>query len=200
MNAQLVKIDVAADLMNRGIPDIMDMVDGGTLLVRGLTWVWNVARDPHSRDRELRFWRNEVVARGSKDVSVHRRYSSYEIEWVINKILPWQKKTIHAGELDQLFQLRPRTRIDLHDEICGTMMSGRNSYSRDIIAAFLKRRWLASLRSPSPGGEGRDEGGRKYISPDKAKTSHATPKGATLSVNRLGRLMETSSPANSFPK
>ncbi|HEX3857590.1 MAG TPA: hypothetical protein VHY30_09875, partial [Verrucomicrobiae bacterium] len=189
MNAQLVKIDVAADLMNLPVPEIMLRVDGGTLdfsnsklraqIIR-LSWVFNFARDPNSRDRELRLWRPELCAQASKDVSVHRKYNFYELDWVINKILPEKKRTIHAGELDQLFQLRPRTRIDLHDEICGTMMSGRNSYSRDIIAAFLKRRWLASLREAGQCGS--------HLSPDKAKTLHPIPAQAEeATVNRPGR-------------
>ena len=53
-----------------------------------------------------------------------------------------------------VFQIRPRTRIDLHGELAGSLKSGRNQYDREDVATFLQRRWLGSstpksaLRNP----------------------------------------------------
>jgi hypothetical protein len=142
MIAALVKIDVAAARLGWSAAKLFDLVDGGTLIERGFVWVWNLANDPTGIKRDLRFWWPEIDMRASLDTSKHRRFTNYELEWVINKILPASRTNFHAGEVDELFQIRPRTRIDLHDEICGTKLSGRNSYTRDILAAFLERRWL----------------------------------------------------------
>jgi hypothetical protein len=148
MNAQLVKIDVAAATLGWSAGKLFDLVDGGTLLERGFAWVFNLANDREGERRDLRFWLPEISMRASLDTSKHRRFSNYELEWVINKILPATRKNFHAGEVDELFQIRPRTRIDLHDEICGSLRtaigreSGRHFYSRDALAAFLTRRWI----------------------------------------------------------
>lgn len=141
MNAQLVKIDVAADLIGRPVPQIFDLVDGGSLLEKGLAWVFNLANDIKGDRRDLRLWRPELEARRDGDSS---KYSLYRIDWVIARILPETRDRLHAGEVDQLFQIRPRTRIDFGPELNGVMLNGRNFYSRIVVAEFLKHRWLGA--------------------------------------------------------
>jgi hypothetical protein len=133
-----------------------------------------------------------LQAHANPDTAQQRKFSNYEMEWVINKILPPARKSFHAGELDQLFQLRPRTRIDLHAEICGTLLSGRNSYARAVIADFLRRRWLGAVCSrnnfPSlaneachPSALARAAGVNK---PDTSKQTTHAPK-SSVQPNRV---------------
>jgi len=165
VNAQLVKIDVAAADLGRSAAVLFELAEGGAITVgnlfeRGITWVFNLANDPAGDKRDLRFWRPEILARVNPDTTKHRKFSNYELEWVINKILPTSRVNFHAGEVDELFQIRPRTRIDLHSEICGTKLSGRNSYSRELLAAFLTRRWIHAPTNfhPAHVAEERDNG------------------------------------------
>lgn len=171
MNAALVKIDVAAATLGWSAPKLFSLVDGGDLVEQGFVWVFNLANDADGRNRDLRFWWPEIQARAA---ATRNKYVGYEIGWVIDRILPVKRATFHAGEVDQLFQIRPRTRIDLHAELAGTMESGRNFYSRAALAAFLKRRWLGAIHS------------RKTNLPRAAATTHAdtnkqTTHAATLS-------------------
>ena len=188
MNAQLVKIDVAADLLQKSIPEIVDMVDGGTLLLRGLAWVFNVARNPQSRDRELRFWRPELLTRVNGGRS---RFNNWELDWVIDRILPVKKLTIHAGELDQMFQLRPRTRIDFGEELNGAMKGGRNFYSREVLAQFLRRRWLGAIILPARPDQAVNGLGRAVPAAEKvrlvnpASTSSVAASGGNVHPGQL---------------
>ena len=148
MNAALVKIDVAAAHLGWSAAKLFDLVDGGTLLEKGFAWVFNLANDAHGERRDLRFWWPEIEARAKVRAGLSGssgKLASYEIEWVIARILPEKRVNFHAGELDQIFQIRPRTRIDLHAELCGTLNGGRNFYPRPALAAFLQRRWLGAV-------------------------------------------------------
>lgn len=145
MNAQLVKIDVAAASLGWSAAKLFDLVDGGTLLEKGFAWVFNLANDPTGDRRDLRFWFPEVQARANADTSGHGKFSNYEIDWVIAKVLPEKRQHFQAGEVDQLFQIRPRTRIDLHVELNGNLWNGAHTYRRDNLAAFLRRRWLGAV-------------------------------------------------------
>ena len=144
MNVALVKIDVAAAHLGWSADKLFDLVDGGTLLEKGFAWVFNLANDLNGERRDLRFWWPEIQARliGGDSAT---RYSYYELEWVINKILPAKRQNFHAGEVDQMFQIRPRTRIDLHAELSGTLQSGGNFYARPPLFEFLTRRWLGAV-------------------------------------------------------
>ncbi|MEI8289827.1 MAG: hypothetical protein WCH99_10165 [Verrucomicrobiota bacterium] len=143
MNAQLVKIDVAAAQLGWSAAKLFDLVEGGTLLEAGFEWVFNLANDPKGERRDLRFWMYEVAHRADPGSKLQAP-SSYELSGVINTILPPARRYFHAGEVDQLFQIRPRTRIDLHDELAGSLNSGRNQYARADLAAFLKRRHISA--------------------------------------------------------
>lgn len=142
MNAALVKIDVAAVDLHKSIPEILRMVDGGDLVLPGLVFVFNVARDPASRDRELRFWREELLA---VDFAARQNpCARVPFDKALRRILPERITNFHAGQVDELFQLRPRTRIDLHGELrAAGANGGRHFYARTDLAAFLQRRWLA---------------------------------------------------------
>jgi len=162
MNAQLVKIDVAAAQLGWSAAKLFDLVDGGTLLEAGFEWVFNLANDPQGKRRDLRFWMLEVQAR-SNDTKL----AAYELSGVINTILPPARRFFHAGEVDQLFQIRPRTRIDLHDELAGSLNSGRNQYARADLAAFLKRRHLSATKFAT----------KETPTPTQRITSHKSPIG-----------------------
>jgi len=188
MNAQLVKIDVAAADLGIGVRRIEQLVDGGTLLEKGLAWVFNLANDLNGDRRDLRFWRPEIIARSKGNDS---RYSFYQIGWVIGRILPEKRAHFHAGEVDQIFQIRHNTRIDFGAELNGAMRQGRNFYERTTLAAFLERRWLGSVSA------------RKTLSPDKAAPlqSPVGPQRADRnSISRVGNSRSTGSPANSMSK
>ncbi len=147
VNAALVKIDVAAADLGRSVTQIFELVDGGTLLETGLVWVFNLANDASTTRRDLRFWREELLARAAQRAggSHPGKYGHWELDWVIARILPVKRTQFHAGEVDQLFQIRPRTRIDFGAELNGEMKDGRNFYARPVLAEFLKRRWLGAL-------------------------------------------------------
>lgn len=145
MNAALVKMDVAAADLQVGVRVIERMVDGGDLVVRGLVWVFDFANDlDGGTRRELRFWRPELLARANADSTKQHKYANWELDWVIAQILPGRRKTFQAGEVDQLFQIRHNTRLAFGAELNGNLRNGANTYERDNLAAFLKRRWLGA--------------------------------------------------------
>ena len=113
MHAALVKIDVAAVDLRASIRRIEQMVDGGTSAGDGLLWVFNFARRG-GRRRDLRFWRSELLARASGNAANTNRLT---IKEVLAEILPTTRARFHAGEVDQLFQIRPNTRIDDFSEM-----------------------------------------------------------------------------------
>ena len=144
MNAALVKIDVAAAHLGWSASKLFDLVDGGTLIDTGFVWVFNLANDLSGERRDLRWWWPEVEARAVGNT----KFYGYQIDWVIKRILPEKRVNFHADEVDQLFQIRPRTRIDLHAELSGTQSAapgGRHFYARTDLADFLKRRWLGAI-------------------------------------------------------
>jgi|GEM_PF-1974773 len=159
MKPALVKIDVAAAHLGWSAGKLFDLVDGGTLLEKGFAWVFNFANALDGERRDLRFWWPEIEARATGG-NAATKFSSYEIEWVIGRILPEKRVNFAAGEVDQMFQLRPRTRIDFGAELQGNIEhrtsniehpTSANFYARKFLAAFLQRRWLGgvSVRPPS---------------------------------------------------
>jgi len=143
MNPVLVTIDVAAADLGKSVRTICELVDGGTQHVRGLAWVFNVASNPKSRNREMRFWRAELLAHAQGNAAA---YGRFELAQVINLILPEKRANFHAGEVDQMFQFRPSTRIDLHTEIESRREGNRYVYPRATLARFLQRRWLGAAQ------------------------------------------------------
>lgn len=142
MNPQLVKIDVAAADLGKAVAHIFGLVfDGGNLLEPGIHWVFNFANALDSR-RDLRFWRPEIKARADGEAE---KFSAWEIGQVVAKILPATRKNFHAGEVDQLFQIRKTTRLDFGAELAGRLDGGRNFYSRATLENFLCRRWLGAM-------------------------------------------------------
>ena len=143
MNVALVKIDVAVFHLGSDLTRINNLVDGGSTSQPGLLWVFNFSRNANGRNRNLRFWRPEVLERaGGKAAACHK----LELCQVIDQILPATRKCFRAGEVDQLFQVRPRTRIDFGGELAGRLDQGSNVYSRASLASFLKRRWLGACQ------------------------------------------------------
>ena len=145
MKAILVKVDVAADKLGEPVSVLFDLASGGTLTERGLQWVWNFSNPIDSYRRDLRFWVPELDARAEGD----GRYDGWQIDAVLNAILPEHRQHFHAGELDQILQLRPRTRIDFGAELNGDLKQGRHFYSRHDVFWFLKRRWLGAFSFPA---------------------------------------------------
>jgi len=140
MNAQLVKLDVAAARLGWSAVKLLSLADEGTLLEPGFIWVWNLANNLQGDRRDLRFWWDEVVARDEGgDVGEGHDLS---LDQVIEKILPIRRTTFHAGEVDSMFQIRHRTRLDYGLELNGGLVKGRTLYPRETLAAFLRRRWL----------------------------------------------------------
>lgn len=150
MKAQLVKIDVAAAESGWSVKELFTLAEGSTLTEKGLAWVFDMANDlaaanskGGSHRRDLRFWLPEIQARTSKDTSIQSKYNFWQLSWVLNKILPEKREHFHAGEVDALFQIRPRTRIDFN-ELNGGIQGGRNFYSREALVKFLTTRWLGN--------------------------------------------------------
>lgn len=141
MKPALVKIDVAAADLGRTAKQVLDLVDGGSASEAGLLWTFNFARNLAGARRELRIWRPELLERaGGTTATCHK----LELAQVIGQILPARREHFHAGEVDSLFQIRPRTRLDYGAELTGKRVGGRHVYSRPALAAFLQRRWLGN--------------------------------------------------------
>jgi hypothetical protein len=84
----------------------------------------------------------ELTARADNKTDQLR---SLELETVINHILPEGCASLTAGELDLLWQLRPRTRLDLNRQLVRRRrLYEKKSYPRWVLTAFLKRRWLGA--------------------------------------------------------
>lgn len=146
MKATLVKIDVAAAALGWSAAKLFDLVEGGSLLEPGFEWVFNLANDVHGERRDLRWWWQEIEERRAE--REEGKSKRYELREVIDQILPVKRTNFHAGEVDQMFQIRPRTRIDLHDELSVSQRDGHNFYSRYSLAAFLRRRWVGAAARP----------------------------------------------------
>ncbi|HAO79762.1 MAG TPA: hypothetical protein DCQ92_12455 [Verrucomicrobia subdivision 3 bacterium] len=141
MNITLVKIDVATVDLGKSVRHLEQLVDGGTAHEKGLLWIFNLAKDPGGRCRNLRFWRPELIARSRGEPE---KYHRCKIDDIIALILPASRMKFRAGEVDQLLQLRPRIRIDFGAELAGSLDQGSHVYSRPTLAGFLKRRWLGA--------------------------------------------------------
>lgn len=143
MFSALVKIDVAAADLGKSAQQVFDLVDGASLSEAGLLWVFNVARNPAGCRRELRFWRPELQARVAGQAAKYHRQT---IQWVLSEILPGTRQTFNAGDVDRMFQIRPRTRLDFGRELPGRRVAGRNVYPRQPLELFLNRRWLGRAK------------------------------------------------------
>lgn len=139
MKVALVKIDVAATLTGKAIATLFDMADGAALIDGSLSFVFDFSNGQKEARRDLRFWMPELeaLARGLR--------LNDDIDEVISHILPAARENFHAGEVDCLFQIRHNTRRELLDS--AGLNAGRNFYSRDTLAAFLKRRWINSAKT-----------------------------------------------------
>lgn len=139
MQTALVKIDVAAFDLGKPASQIINLVDGGSLSEVGLLWVFNLARNRNGSRRELRFWRPELAARATGRAA---QFHSQDIRQTIAQILPGDRQRFNAGDVDALFQIRPRTRLDFGAELPGHLDAGRNTYARRDLESFLIRRWI----------------------------------------------------------
>jgi hypothetical protein len=126
------------------------MADGGTTLNQALAWVFDFSRSGHRQRRDLRFWRPELEARGSGDAVKNHQFSQWELDAVIKRILPETRQNYRAWDVSDLFQIRHNTRIRLFGG--GGKIGSRNSYSRQALAEFLRKRWLGGRRAKSPAG------------------------------------------------
>lgn len=145
MNTALVKIDVAAADLGLAVRRIEQMFEGRDLTTGSLVWVFDFAKSLEKNARRVpRFWRPELLAVASGDGALRGKYVGFELDWVIDKILPVNRSHFHAGEVDQLFQIRHNTRKN-YPELNGTLRDGRNYYERATLVAFLKRRWLGAV-------------------------------------------------------
>jgi hypothetical protein len=141
MQAALVKIDVAAAVLGKSAPQVFDLVEGGSLSEAGLLWVFNFARNLAGRRRDLRVWLPELKARVAGQP---RQYHSQDIRRTLDQILPGGRQRFNAGDVDGLFQIRHRTRLDYGDELPGNRVAGRTVYGRAALESFLARRWIGA--------------------------------------------------------
>jgi len=141
----LLKIDVATVITGQSINVLYERAEGTGDLESALVWVFDFSRGASRRDvirahrRDLRFWHSELTGADVKKLT---------LEQVLETILPSSKKTFQAGEVDHLFQLRPRTRLDLCG-LEGELKGGRNSYTREKLAGFLQDRWIGFAKNRS---------------------------------------------------
>jgi hypothetical protein len=157
MNAALIKVDVVSVLLGWPTKKLYSLVDESAVRERGFAWVFNLARDPQGGRKDLRWWWPEIQARLSPDSKENKRYSFYQLPWVINRIVPDARLQYTAGEVDRLLQIRPHSRLNLHAELLGATDAGSdpipvstfleaNCYPRAALARFLERRWIQNLK------------------------------------------------------
>jgi len=137
----LVKVDVASVYLGISVRKSFDLADGGSANEPGLLWVWNLAHNISGNRRDLRFLRAELVARGKGQDAEFRAMT---LETVIDQVLPARREGFYGGQLDQAFQIRPRTRLDFGPELPGVRAGSGHWYRRTALAEFLKRRWLGT--------------------------------------------------------
>jgi hypothetical protein len=142
MKATLVKVDVASADLGKTAKEIIELADGGSLLEPALVWVFDLSTSRSKSRRELRFWRVELDARANGKAETVR---GLEVDAVVNRILPEGRTKLFAGELDLLWQLRPRSRLDLDRQFARRRkLYHKKTYPRWILLEFLKRRWLGA--------------------------------------------------------
>lgn len=137
----LVKIDVAAHVLNRSVRQIFDLVDGGTHVEVGLMWVFNLAVNPAGYRRELRFWCPEIEARRAGQPA---KYHNRDVAWVISQILPGNRQSFQPGQINDLLQVRHNTRLEYGTQLPGIRHSCGNTYQRPALERFLALRWLGN--------------------------------------------------------
>ena len=136
ISAPLLTINSVMALRRKSADEIYELVDGGTLLDRGLKWVFNLATDPQGKIRDLRFFALEILAPDSvKDMT--------EAE-VIGTILPTAIKNFHSGQVCQTFVIRRPTLMALRAQLGGELQAEVRScfFPRATLVAFLKARHL----------------------------------------------------------
>ena len=141
MKATLVKIDVVSADLGKTAKEIVELVDGGTLLEPGLVWVFDLSQRVNTGRRDLRFWRFEIHARAEGKQDALR---GLELDAVVERILPANRDRLQAGELDLLWQLRPCRRFNLNRHFTQPKRCAQRVYVRAELIAFLKRRWLGA--------------------------------------------------------
>ncbi|HTB85776.1 MAG TPA: hypothetical protein VK742_19185 [Candidatus Sulfotelmatobacter sp.] len=156
MPPSLVKVDVVSALLGWQVKKLYSLVNESSTKDRGFAWVFNLACDPQAGRQELRWWWPEIQARISPDGKEHGRYAFFQLEWVINRIVPANRPHFPAGEVDRLLQIRPQTRLSLHAEWFGpgetarcAVPGGPPLYPRTPLAEFLERRWIQNLKKPA---------------------------------------------------
>jgi len=141
MSPSLIKIDAAAAVLGKSAPQIFDLLEGGSLSEAGLLWVFNLAHNRAGTRRDLRLWLPELKACVAGQP---RQYHSQDIRQTLAQILPGNRQRFNAGDVDCLFQIRPRTRLDFGTELPGYRVAGRTIYARSALESFLIRRWLGA--------------------------------------------------------
>jgi hypothetical protein len=127
----LVKVDSVMDTRGVSADKIFEMADGD-----GLQWVWNVAVNPKSKIRDLRFWAREVIA--------PEMTRGLSLEQVIAFILG-DRKIFHAGDVCQLLRVRRPTLRSLRKMLGGKLQSrGGALFPRAGLFEFLKLRWIGA--------------------------------------------------------
>lgn len=141
MKATLVTVDVASADLGKTAKEIFDLVDGGSLLEPALVWVFDLSVRQRWGRRELRFWRMELSTRADG-----RKLGELELDAVLDRILPEDHMSLTAGELDLLWQMRPRTRLDLNRQLKRRTLKlyKKKDYPRWVLREFLKQRWLGA--------------------------------------------------------
>jgi hypothetical protein len=138
MKPKLVKIDVVLALLGHSADKVYALADGGSANEPGFLGVFNLAVSPKARGRDLRFWMAEVACRASGDAT---KFHSLTLDEVLNEILPPSRVKFRGSEIDQMFQFRRNGRLRLlHGERRGRTFF----YSRDLLAGFLKSRWIGA--------------------------------------------------------
>lgn len=135
----LVKIDVAATFLGKSAPQVFNLVEGGSLSEAGLMWVFNLALNRAGCRRDLRIWLPELKSRVAGQP---RQYHGQDIRQTLAEILPGNRQRFNAGDVDGLFQIRHRTRLDFGAELPGCRVGGRTIYARATLESFLVRRWI----------------------------------------------------------
>jgi hypothetical protein len=135
VRAVLLKIDTVIALHRKTAEQIYDQVGGSALFENPLRWVFNVATNPHGRNRDLRFWTREIIA--------YETTTALTLDQVIDSLVPPTRTNWHSGQVIELLNIRWPTLGELREQLGGQSGRGTSFFARESLAAFLRQRVVA---------------------------------------------------------
>ena len=131
--APLVKVDTVIAIRAEQPYAIKGHVENGVL-----RWVFNVASNPDSPHRDLRFWTRELSLFASNQREHHAALRNTDVKFAVDKIIG-TRHTFRTNDVCLLFNLTRPALAALRNEL---RPEDNRHYSRERLEQFLIRRLL----------------------------------------------------------